>query len=193
MREKSKILMKMANLSLKTKMTLVVSLLAAAGLSLVTFSAAWYFEKQFKETISRQQFTMVSAMAEESDSKIRTAQTELLAAASTLTPLILNNPAQAQAFLDNRPDTTAMFDSGVFLFSPAGKLLAVAPLELQLVGKDYAFRDYLKETIQTGKPQISEPFFSTQISRHPIILFTAPVFDAGGELSGIGGGPERPL
>ena len=69
-------------MSLKTKMTLVVSLLAAVGLSLVTFSAAWYFEKQFKETISRQQFTMVSAMAEEIDSRIRTAQTELLTASS---------------------------------------------------------------------------------------------------------------
>ncbi|MDO9067467.1 MAG: cache domain-containing protein, partial [Deltaproteobacteria bacterium] len=166
-------------------MILVVSLLSAAGLSLVTLFAAWYFQKQFKETISRQQFTMVSAMAEEIDSKIRTAQTELLTVASTLTPVILNNPAQAQAFFDNRPDTAAMFDSGVFLFSPAGKLLAVAPLELQLIGKDYAFRDYLKETVKTGKPQISEPFFTTQISRHPIIMFTAPVFDDRGGLTGI--------
>jgi PAS domain S-box-containing protein len=183
MREKPQALR--LNLSLKTKMTLVVSLLAAAGLSLITLSAAWYFEKQFKETISRQQFTMVAAMAEEIDSKIRTAQTELLTVASTLTPSILNHPVEAQSFLDNRPDTAAMFDSGVFLFSPQGKLLAVAPLELQLIGKDYAFRDYLKETVKTGKPQISEPFFSTQESRHPIIMFTAPVFDAGGKLSGI--------
>lgn len=175
----------MPKLSLKTKMTLVVSLLSAVGLSLVTFSAAWYFEKQFKDTISQQQFTMVSAMSEEIDSKIRTAQTELLAVASTLTPVILNDPAQAQWFLDNRPDTAAMFDSGVFLFSPQGTLLAVVPLELQMIGKNYAFRDYVKETVKTGKPQISEPFFSTQKSRHPIIMFTAPVFDAGGNLSGI--------
>ena len=175
----------MPNLSLKAKMSLVVSLMAVAGLSLVTLAASWYFEKQFKDTISRQQFTMVSTIAEEIDSKIRTAQTELLTVATTLTPDILNNPGRAQGFLDNRPDTAAIFDSGVFLFSPRGKLLAVTPRESQLIGKNYAFRDYFKISVETGKPYISEPFFSTQQSGHPIIMFTAPVFDAGGNLAGI--------
>jgi PAS domain S-box-containing protein len=175
----------MPNLSLKTKMSLVVSLLAAAGLSLVTLSASWYFEKLFKETISRQQFTLVSAMAEEIDSKLQTAQTELLTVANTITPDILSNPELAQGFLDNRPDTAAMFDSGVFLFSPQGKLLAVSTMELQLIGRNYAYRDYIKETVKTGKPHISEPFFSTQKNGQPIIMFTTPVFDARGDLIGI--------
>jgi len=175
----------MPNLSLKTKMSLVVSLLAAVGLSLVMFAAWWYFEKQFKETISRQQYTMVAAMAEEIDSKIRTAQTELITAASTLTPDILGNPGLAQRFLDNRPDTAAIFDSGVFLFSSAGTLLAATPLEVQLIGRDYAFRDYFRETVETGKPHISAPFFSTQKNGHPIIMFTVPVFDAKRGLIGI--------
>ncbi len=171
--------------SLKTKMSLVVSLLAAVGLSLVTLAASWYFEKQFKDTISRQQFTMVSTIAEEIDSKIRTAQTELLTVAATLTPAALNNPERAQEFLDNRPDIAAIFDSGVFLFSPPGKILAVTPHEPQLIGKNYAFRDYFKKSVETGKPYISEPFFSTQKNGHPIIMFTAPVFDTGGKLAGI--------
>jgi len=171
--------------SLKTKVSLVVSLLAAVGLSLVTLAASWYFEKQFKDTISRQQFTMVSTIAEEIDSKIRTAQTELLTVATTVTHDILNNPERAQGFLDNRPDTAAIFDSGVFLFSPLGNLLAVTPRELQLIGKNYAFRDYFNKSVEAGKPHISEPFFSTQKNGHPIIMFTAPVFDAGGKLAGI--------
>jgi len=175
----------MPNFSLKTKMSLVIFLLAAAGLSLVTFAAWWYFEKQFKDTISGQQFTMVSAMAEEIDNKIRTAQTELTTVANTISPDILNNPALAQSFLDNRPDTAAIFDSGVFLFSPVGKMLAAYPTERQLIGRSYAFRDYIRETVATGKPHISEPFFSTQKSGQPIIMFTAPIFDAGGKLTGI--------
>ena len=175
----------MPNLSLKTKMSLVVSLLAAVGLSLVTLAASWYFEKQFKDTISRQQFTMVSAMAEEIDSKLRTAQTQLLTVASTLTPAIINNPARAQGFLDSRPDTAAMFDSGVFLFSPQGNLLAITPWELLLLHRNYAYREYIEETVKTGKPHISKPFFSTQKDRPPIIMFTAPVFDTKGKLAGI--------
>src|ERR1035437_9320434 len=108
----------MPNVSLKTKMTLVVSLLAAMGLLLVTLSTLWYFDKQFKDTISRNQFTMVSAMAEEIDSKVRTAQTLLLAVAGILPPDTFDNPESAQRALDNRPYAKALFDSGMFLFAP---------------------------------------------------------------------------
>ncbi len=173
----------MPHLNLKTKMSLVVSLLAAAGLSLMTLAATWYFEKQFKETISRQQYTMISAMAEEIDSKVRTAQTELVTVASTLRSEFLSDSERAQQFLENRPDTAAIFDSGVFVFLSSGELIAAHPMERQLIGKNYAYRDYIKKTVETGKPQISQPFLSTQKSGHPIIMFTAPVFDVKGRIS----------
>ena len=58
-------------------------------------------------------------------------------------------------------------------------------MEPQMRGRNYSFRDYFRATRRTGKPYISKPFFSTQHSAHPIVMFTAPVFDSKGSLVAI--------
>jgi len=178
----------MKRLSLTHKMSLVVSLLVALVLSLMTLCASWYLEEQFRATVSGQQFAMISNMAEEIDGKIRTTQLQLVALAGTVTPELMRSPQLAQRFLESRPDTLAVFDSGIFLFSANGKLLAVNPMERQLIGADYSFRDYYRKAARTEKPVISEPFFSTQQHRHPTVMFIAPIFDATGKLIGMLGG-----
>jgi two-component system cell cycle sensor histidine kinase/response regulator CckA len=171
--------------SLKTKMSIAVSLLMTAVLSLLSVSAFKYFEINLKKTISIEQFTMVSALAEEIDNKILNVQTVLDAVAARVTPFIADKPRRAQAFLDARSGTLTVFDSGIFIFSQSGKLVAVSPAEPRLQGRDYSFRDYIKKTIATGRPQISAPFSTTQTHHHPIIMFTSPFFDARGKLAGI--------
>jgi two-component system cell cycle sensor histidine kinase/response regulator CckA len=171
--------------SLKTKMSLAVSLLMTGVLLLLAFSAFWYFERQFKDTISRQQFTLVSAMAQEIDSKILNAQKELTAVAESATSNLAGDHRQARRFLDAQAGSRTVFDNGIVIFSPDGRFIAASPDEPRLEGGDYSFRDYIKNTIATGKPQISVPFFSTQTHHHPIIMFTAPFFDAGGKMTGI--------
>jgi len=178
----------MDRLSLTTKMSLMVSLLVALVLSFMTLCASWYLEKQFMETVSGQQSTLVSTMADEIDAKIRTTQLQLIALAGTVRPEALQSPERAQRFLESRRDALALFDSGVLLFSPGGELLAVNPLERQLIGRDYAFRDYYQKALRTGKPVISEPMLSTQQHGHPTITFIVPLFDARGGLMGFMGG-----
>jgi len=178
----------MDKLSLTNKMSLVVSLLVAVILSLMTLCASWYLEEQFRATVSGQQFTMLSNMAEEIDGKIQTTKLQLTALAGTVTPEVLQNPQLAQRFLENRPDTLAVFDSGMHLFSAKGELLAANPVEPRLIGRDYSFRDYYQKAIRTGKTVISEPYYSTQQYRHPTVMFIAPIFDAKGKLIGMLGG-----
>ena len=178
----------MGSFSLTTKMSLMVFLLLAGVLSGMTLSASWYLEKQFTASVSAQQFSMVTAMADEIDGKIRTTQLQLVALAGTVTPEILESPERAQHFLQGRPDALAVFDSGIMLFSAKGKMLAITPLERPLVGRDYSFREYYRTVARTGKPFISEPFISTQQHRHPTVIFIAPIFDAAGRLIGMLGG-----
>ena len=144
----------MKRLSLTTKMSVMVSLLMAAVLSLMTLGALWYLEKQFRVTVSDQQFGMVSSMAGEIDAKINTTQVQLQALAKTVTPEVLKDPDKARRFLQLRPDTLATFDSGVFLFSTEGTLLAVNPHEPQLIGKDYSFRDYYRKAVRTDRKSV---------------------------------------
>src|SRR5476649_1346514 len=99
--------------NLKTKMSLAVSLLMTVLLCLLALSAFWYFSRQFKDTISRQQFTLVSALAEEIDSKILNAQKELVAMAGSATSNLVVNPRQARIFLDAQAGTRTVFDSDI--------------------------------------------------------------------------------
>ncbi len=178
----------MSFVSLKTKMSITVSVLMTVVLLSLAIVSLWYFERQFKETISQQQFTLVSVLVEEIDNKILAAQEGLVAVSGSATPDMVLDSRKAQAFLDERVGTRAVFDSGLFIFNPAGILIAASPPEPLLQGKDYTFRDYIKRTLASGRPQISAPFFSTQKHHHPIIMFTAPIFDAKGKLKGILGG-----
>ncbi|MGA2151359.1 MAG: PAS domain S-box protein, partial [Geobacteraceae bacterium] len=175
----------MPALSLKTKMSLVVSLFVTVVISALALSTLWYFEGELKNTISKQQFTMVTAMAEEIDSKLLNAQRELVAVAGSAPSNLAGNPLEAQKFLDTQAGMRSVFDSGIVIFSPDGTLTAASPAEPRLQGKDYTFRDYIKNTVATGRPQISMPFFSTQSHHHPIVMFTAPFFDAKGKMTGI--------
>jgi len=171
--------------SLKTKLSLVISLLMSAVLSLLALSAFWYFEREFKDAISRQQFTLVSSLADEIDGKILNVQQELVAVAGSAPPNIAANADRARDFLDAQAGMRTVFDNGIIIISPTGRLVASSPAEPLLEDRDYLFRDYVRRTIETGRPQISMPFLSTQKHRHPIIMFTAPFFGAKGKLAGV--------
>jgi len=172
-------------LSLKTKMTAAVSMLTAALLSILAFSAQLYFVSQIKGVVSNQQFTMVSAIAEQIDNQLQVSQNELIAAADKLGKISVVDPVLIGTFLADRPDTVAIFDNGLFLFSAQGDFISGNPVDPQLVGKNFAHRDYMKRTLATGKPQISEPFISAQSHHHPIIMFTAPIFDQKGTIAAV--------
>ncbi|WP_224981395.1 PAS domain S-box protein [Geomonas agri] len=178
----------MKNLSLTTKMSLMVSLLVALVLSVMTLCAAWFLEKQYQETVSEQQFSMVSSMAGEIDSKMRMTQLQLEALAKAIPPGLFTSQTLAQRFLEQRPEALALFDSDIFIFDAKGKLLAVNPLEKRLIGRDYSFRDYYREAARSKKTVISEPFITTQQHGHPTVAFIVPVLDVKGEILGMIGG-----
>ncbi|MBU5615446.1 PAS domain S-box protein [Geomonas azotofigens] len=178
----------MKKLSLTTKMSLMVSLLVALVLSFMTLCAAWFLEKQYQETVSEQQFSMVSSMAGEIDSKMRMTQLQLEALAKSIPPRLFTSQQLAQRFLEQRPEALALFDSDIFIFDAKGKLLAVNPLEERLIGRDYSFRDYYRDAARLKKPIISEPFITTLQHGHPTVAFIVPVLDRKGELLGMIGG-----
>ncbi|QWV92298.1 PAS domain S-box protein [Geomonas oryzisoli] len=178
----------MKKLSLTTKMSLMVSLLVVLVLSFMALFAAWFLEKQYQETVSEQQFSMVSSMAGEIDSKIGNARLQLEALAKTLPPRLFTSPLLAQRFLEQRPDTLALFDSDIFIFDAGGRLIAVNPLEKRLIGRDYSFREYYRDAVRSKRTVISEPFITTREHGHPTVAFVVPVLDGKGAILGMIGG-----
>ncbi|MCM0081432.1 PAS domain S-box protein [Geomonas sp. Red32] len=172
-------------MSLKTKLTWAISLLIAVLLTILTLSAGIYFVDQIKQLVFTQQFAMVSALSEQLDDKLLSLQTELVTTAGTITSGTINDRSTMESFFQRRPDTRAAFDNGLFLFSPRGRLLFETPREQEMMVRDFSGSEFLKTTLATRAPQISEPFVSPQTHHHPVVMFTAPIFDSQGGIMAV--------
>ncbi len=173
--------------SLKIRMALTVCLLLLAVLSLAGFAFLKFFAREYQSAIARQQFALVSEMADDIDQELARGQGLIVRTAATFPLAALDDPDRIQDFLDQRLGlgTQEYFDNGIFVFSPQGQLLAEWPFKPDRRGRDYSFRDYFRKTVETGKPYISEPYQSSQPHQHPAVNFTAPLFDPAGKLAGV--------
>lgn len=170
--------------SLKTKMTLAVSLLVAILISSASFLTIGHFEAELKETISGQQFTLVSKIARDIDNHIEETSRLIVRTAASIPPDILSDADKVQDFFDKRFGSVAatVFDNGIFLFARNGQMIAEYPFKPGRRGRDYSFRNYFRRTIEKNGPIVSAPYFSSQEHHHPAINFTAPIRDEEGKI-----------
>ena len=171
-------------MKLKTKFTLIVSICVINILALTAFFAFLHYKKAIKETIAQQQFRLVSILADEIDNKLLATQQQVVDL-SKITPAdIMRNPEKAQVFLDGNPGVHTILDGHLFLFTPSGKIFAESPYSPNRRGLNMSYRQYIINTIKSGKPYISDPVEGSQ-SHHPVLMFTVPLFDSKGNIRGI--------
>jgi PAS domain S-box-containing protein len=168
--------------TLKNKATLLFPLTITVAVFCLLVLIQYFLQVYLKESISRQQYQIVSNVVDEIDQKLAESHKPLLALANKISPNIVSDPQEALAFLLERTETTGIFDNGVLLFSANGRMVAELPLGISRSGQDFSYRDYLKETIATKKPLISDPYISSQPHRHPAITLTAPILDSNGNV-----------
>src|SRR6185369_5346539 len=173
--------------SLKTKITVLFPLCVTLALAGILFLTHSLLQRYIKESISNQQYQILSLLADDIDRNLADRHNTLLLIANKITRATVNNPQQALAYLQGQNEHLSSFDNGMFLFDPQGRIVAELPLELKRVGKDISNREYFKQTIATRKPILSEPYVSSR-DKHPAIMFTAPIFDENKSLTGILGG-----
>jgi len=147
-----------------------------------------YFQTHFEKNIMVNQHALVSHLATEIESKLTMSHRTLIEVARELSPAIVGDPSAADAFLAKRYGTRTLFDNGLFLFDPAGKLVAETFVKPPRRGLDVSYREYFQQTIARRQPYISAPYRSSQPDKHPSIMLTVPVFDGQGRLIAILGG-----
>ena len=172
-------------LNIRTKLTLTVSLLIAGMLTFGALFTAERFRAALAAEIATSQYTMLVSVAEELDTRLESTHSVLIAAARSFPQTLLADPDRVQAELDRRQDLHSLFDNHLFVFTPDGRMFTESPFAPDRRGKDFSFREYIKNTLSTGKPYISNPYISTQAHRHPVIMMTAPIFDRDGKLLAI--------
>lgn len=175
-------------MSLKTKISVFVLVAFCVSVPLATRLTLSFFRGELVRTVQGQQMILVSRLAGELDEELRTTHQALIAAAKVMDPAVLTSPARADAALRSLPALIYLFDNGIFLFSPAGRIVAETAQTPPRIGLDVSHREYFRETLRKGAPLISAPFVSGQPHRHPCVMFTAPVFGRDGRLAGILGG-----
>jgi len=172
-------------LTLKTRMALAITSLFVLFVITTLYLTSAYFERTFKETISAQQFSLASSLADGIDDKLRIAQNALKAAAATAPADAFSNPDKAQRFLDQRIGVLSIFDNGLFFINMDGRLIAESPYRPKRRGRDLRFREWVQKTISSRKPYISEPYLSTHTPGLPAIVMTVPIFDKKGAMTGM--------
>jgi len=177
----------MVRFTLKAKISLVLSLLLVGLLLVTSLSALTYFQEELKQSISQQQFTLLSEIANRVDEELLSAHRYINSAARLFDPELLKNGDKAQRFLDERLGLVQknLFDNGIFLFDGSGRMVAETPYIEGRRGKDYSFRSYFQRTVRSGGPIISQPYVSSQKHAHPAVNLTAPIRNADGEIVGV--------
>jgi two-component system NtrC family sensor kinase len=175
----------MTRLDLNVKISLIVSVLMIVVLAGLGFFIHAYFVRQFKKAISDAQFTLVSETAFHLDDKIALVQSQLVSVAAQIGPEHLARPGKAQELIAEEKDTALLFDNGLYLFSLAGRLLAGTEVEPPMWEWNYSDRDFFRKTVATARPVISDPFLSIKVHQHPVVVFSAPVFDAAGKITAV--------
>ena len=174
-------------ISLKTKITSYVLLLNLSLVLVLAVICYAMFTNWYKKSIENQQMLLVTRVAEELDNKIQSAQESLIEGSKQITPEMAGNPAALNHFFTNHAVLDSIFDCGLFLLTPAGKIIAETSNTPSGAGSDFSYRQCIRKTLTIRKPHISEPFICGTNHR-PVTLFTVPVFAPDGTMIAIFGG-----
>lgn len=162
----------------------ILPILALLGF-ITTALVSAYVRTSFKSDLQKQQFTLVSLMAQKLDDQFESYQKTIVSFSKRVPLTILHDPRALERYIDDRPALLDIFDNNVLVFSPEGRLLAETAQRPSRTGQDFSYRDYIVETRRLKKPYISQPFESKLPHRPPVVIFTAPVLDASGNLRAI--------
>ena len=175
----------MTNLSIKTRLIGAVSALMIAIIMAISYFSFAYFESTTKDLIGAEQFAQVALFAGEIDDKMNNMHELLIALSQEVPPGLFRDARQARAFLNQHVELHKLFDNGLYLFDEGARLVAEAPQVTNRVGRNFAHRKHLSDTIAGKKPVISDPYFATLPGNPASVMFTAPIFGTRGELIGM--------
>ncbi|MES2740904.1 MAG: response regulator [Pseudomonadota bacterium] len=169
--------------SLKFRLAALVVLLVLAASVIVAMMSLMLAERDMKAVIGNQQFIALAGAAAYIDGDLEAKKIMIEALAAAVPPAALADRAQLHRYLLTHAALRGKFTT-LSVFDPDGAVVdvfspfALAPRSSFLV-KGQPFFDM---AVAAGHVIISPPFLG-QVSRQPVVLISAPVFDADGKLA----------
>nr|WP_314542978.1 diguanylate cyclase [uncultured Massilia sp.] len=169
-------------ITVRSRLAVMVGALVLGATLLVGPLALTVAEHDMQTVLGDQQFALLSSAAAFIDDRLDARVREMDALARAVPPTALHDPRRLQAWLSER-ETGALDDFvNVVAFAGNGDLVAsgsTMPSAQPLTG---AGRQYFDETVRRRRGLVSAPFES-RLSGAQVVLVTAPVFDAAGDLA----------
>jgi diguanylate cyclase (GGDEF)-like protein/PAS domain S-box-containing protein len=184
-RAASKLVRRLPEPSLATRTSAMTSILVLGAILAIGTMSLDAFRTQLMNVIVAEQNVLLERIADNLDHKLLLLQRALTLSASEISEDDLVSSNAAQHYLDTNTGLYASFDRSTFLFSAEGIMLAERPERPNRRGTDGSSRAYIKETIRTRLPVISEPFLSNVGDSNMVLVLTAPVFGRDGKLIAI--------
>ncbi len=135
----------------------------------------------------------VARVATELDNYIDRNQAGLIALGSVLDAETMD-PRQNQLRIEKFHTLYPAFRT-MAIVDMRGILTAVDPLRgatgRSILGLSLADRDYVRQTIATGRPFVSDVFVGREMGADPMVMLTVPVYNQKDEMVGIAGGSLR--
>jgi diguanylate cyclase (GGDEF)-like protein/PAS domain S-box-containing protein len=171
--------------SLATRTASAISALFLIAILAVGMASMHSFRTQLMNVMFTEQNTLVERIADNVDQKLLALQRILSLSASEITDDDIASSDAAQRYLDRNSGLYASIDRSVLLFSRQGILLAERPFRTGRRGEDASWRPYIRDTIRTQQPIISEPFQTNVGDANMVLVMTMPVFGKDGRMIGI--------
>src|SRR6266567_9428400 len=171
--------------TLATKTSTATSLLFLVAILAVGTTALYSFRDKLLDVMVADQNTLVNRVADNLDQRLLGLQKALTLSANEIRESDIASSDAAQRYLDRNTGLYAAVDRSTFLFTTQGIELAERPYRPNRRGLDASFRPYIKDTVRTQSPVISEPFVTNVGDANMVLVLTTPVFSSGGNFIAI--------
>ena len=173
-------------LSLRTKTTLLLSVVILASLISACLLLLRYEEQALKRTIFEGVDGQADIAAHGIESFIDEGRRESKIISRTLpvSALVRGDVRELESSLKQMWDTFPEFQDGVFIVDREGKFLADYPSHPELRGESLTSLEYFQRTIREGRGVVSTPYRSRRTGL-PVLTFTAPIVDTKGVTIGV--------
>ncbi|MBU1363259.1 MAG: response regulator [Gammaproteobacteria bacterium] len=170
--------------SLQTRIIIGVLLLGLFVLWSAVFALGHTLHRDMETTISRQQFSTVSVIANELDRSIRERQQIIRTIADSYQISRLGNPPEAQAALERHPLPESIFNWGVLVIDRQGMTVASIPRKLKRAGVNFLDYPGIRHVLSGAGATVTDPLFSEH-SQQPIFAIMSPIHDAQKQVVGV--------
>jgi len=172
------------NLSLKIKVAAFSLGLLLLAIGTLTWQFSSHLREELETTLSRQQFSEVSFVADRIDNAVQLRIDSLALTAQAITPQMMAHEDRIIGFLAERKALYRLCTLGVIVISKNGQGIADYPQIADRGSADFSQIEFFRQVVATGKPALSKPGLGRFV-RDPRLVVAVPVFGKDKQVAGV--------